>query len=178
MKQIVLLISLIAATTLNAYDYKSPRVKQVKSKVLEQIIKNKPNIDKVLAKRLALSIERYAKVYKADPHRAAAIAMQESGYRNIATIKHGNQFDVGMFQINIRTIKEYGFNKKKLIKDIDYAVESYFKVVTDKKKVCKYLKEDAWSCYHSKTKHLRTKYKSLVNRFYIKKGYNEKIANN
>lgn len=178
MKQIVLLISLIAATTLNAYDYKTPTVKPVKSKVLEQIIKNKPDIDKALAKRLASSIERYAKVYKADPHRAAAIAMQESTYRSIATIRYGNYFDVGIFQINIRTIKEYGFDKKKLVEDIDYAVESYFKVVTDKKKACKYLKEDAWSCYHSKTKHLRTKYKSLVNRFYIKKGYNEKIANN
>jgi len=178
MKQIFLFISLIAATTLNAYDFKTPRVKPVKSKVLEQIIKNKPDIDKNLAKKLASSIERYAKIYKADPHRAAAIAMQESGYRNIATTKHGSHFDVGMFQINIRTIKEYGFNKKELIKNIDYAVESYFKVVTDKKKACKYLKEDAWSCYHSKTKHLRNKYKSLVNRFYVKKGYNEKIANN
>ena len=135
--------------------------------VFKQILKNKPTIDKKLAKKLTVSIRKYAKFYEMDPHRAVAIAMQETGFRNVV-VKHPNGAkDYGMFQINSATANYYGIDKARIIQDIDYAVHTYFIIMKDKKKLCRYLDKDAWSCYHSKKPSLRTKYKKLVNKYYI-----------
>lgn len=179
MKLVIIALALISTTEVNSYVFNPPRVTLFDESIYNQIILNKPDVDKQIAKKLTIYVNKYARKYDADPYRAIAIAMQESGYRNISTLKRGSSFDVGMFQINIRTIKEYGFDKNKIMNDLEYSVESYFKVVSNKKKMCKSLKKDAWVCYHSKNKYLRQKYKNMVNRYYPKKGSNEKkIANN
>lgn len=168
MKTTLLLLTLMNALSLNAYSSKAIVRKNIpENKVYKQILANNPKIDKVFARKLSNSINKFALKYKMDPHRAAAIAMQESGYKHVSTYKDGKYFDVGMFQFNIRTIKERGIDKKRVLKDLDYTVENYFKIMAEKKELCKSLKEDAWVCYHSRTKHLRTKYKKLVNRYYV-----------
>jgi hypothetical protein len=135
-------------------------------KVFYQITTNKPDIDKVFAFRLAGLLVKYAKEHGMDPFRAAAIAMQESTYRKNAINKNRRSADYGMFQINSQTVREYSLDKKKLIENIEYSVNAYFQVMKDKKKLCEKLKNDAWSCYHSKTPSLRLKYKKLVNKYY------------
>lgn len=134
--------------------------------VFHQILKNKPDIDRLYAVRLADCLVNAAKKHDMDPHRAAAIAMQESTYRKNAVNKNRFSADYGLFQINSKTVREYGLNKKKLIEDMEYSVNAYFQVMKDKNRLCEKLKNDAWSCYHSKTPSLRLKYKKLVNKYY------------
>jgi hypothetical protein len=111
-------------------------------------------------------MEKYSNRFNIDKHRAAAIAMQESGYEAITTMRNNKPFDVGMYQINIRTIKEYGFDIKRLSSDMDYSTWAFMKVLSNKQKICKKLGREAWSCYHSRTPNLRKKYIKLVNRWY------------
>ena len=172
MKNIFLLATLISAANLNSYgrdNFEASKVAVKVDKIYKQILINNPKIDKRLAKKLSFSLNRFATKYKLDPHRGAAIAMQESGYTNAITYKNGKFFDVGMFQFNVRLIKEKKIDKKRVLNDLDYAVETYFKIMSEKKNLCKSLKEDAWVCYHSRTKGFREKYKKLVNRYYKSK---------
>lgn len=138
--------------------------------IFQQIIANNPKVDKKIAKKLSNYIRKYAFKYNMNPYRAVAVAMQESGYRNIVTKKDNKPFDLGIFQINISTAKEFNLNTKKIITDMEYAVKSYFIIMKNKKDICKKLKKDAWVCYHSKTPSLRERYKKLVNRYYPKDG--------
>lgn len=147
-------------------DHAAPKKTRIKSLfVLKQMIANKPKINRVVASQLADLIEKYAIQYKMDPHRAAAIAMQESGYRNVISVNKDQTIDVGYFQINSNTAKAYKLSIEKLKTDMEYAVEAYFIVMQDKKKICS-KRKDAWACYHSKNPILKAKYVKLVNRYY------------
>lgn len=164
-----LIFILLLLMPLNGYvTERSVQLKKISilDSVYHQIVKNKPDIDKIFAFRFAGLLVEYAKIHDMDPHRAAAIAMQESTYRKHIVSKNRRSKDYGMFQINSQTVRDYGLDKNKLVEDLEYSVSAYFQVMKDKKKLCEKLKHDAWSCYHSKTPSLRLKYKKLVNQYY------------
>ena len=142
------------------------RISKKEAAIVRQILKNKPKMDKLMAVKLSKLIHKYAVVFKADANRSVAIAMQESGYTNVVSKRHGKPLDIGLFQINVKTVKEYKFDAKRLVYDPEYSVKAYFTVMKDKNRMCSKLKKDSWTCYHSKNANLRKIYKKLVNRYY------------
>jgi hypothetical protein len=151
-----------------------------------KILSLQPALDKTWAMEFSNLVGKAAKRYNLDPYRIVAIANQESGLKNIDRCtnviifnekneqNHGlKEFsiktacaDIGIFQINVATIQEYEFDIWKLKESVSYQIESHCKVLRDKIKMCKSLGENAWTCYHSKTKDLREEYQRLVDRFY------------
>jgi hypothetical protein len=143
-------------------------------------------MDNTTANQFSNLIAKYSRKYRQDPYRAIAIAMQESGLRNVNKASNGlilenicdsdgvceEKFresiiytDIGIFQFHVDTIRNYNIDVNLLISNMEYAVEQYFKLMTKKVKMCKDLGEDAYLCYHSKTKEERDKYKVLVERY-------------
>jgi len=120
-----------------------------------------------------------------DPTLAIAIAMQETGLREISRSQKIIQFseecnkkgcfeswsvskgvsDVCMFQFHVNTILDYKIDPIKLRDDINYCVSWHFKLMRIKRKECKSLGHESWSCYHSNTKVLREHYIDLVERY-------------
>lgn len=139
--------------------------------------------------KLSNKLAKYGKQYKQDPYRSLAIAMQESSLKMInrkdqviVFKKHckaagtctksykviDGVTDVGLFQFHVKTILAYKLDPIRLQTDLDYSVSTHFKVLSDKLKQCKSLKQYAWSCYHSKTPTLRKHYAKKVNHYYRK----------
>lgn len=122
-------------------------------------------------------IHKYAKKYGQDPFISVGIAMQESGIKNIHrkesfVIFKNNSYrikkgytDLCMFQIHIDTAKNYNINPLKLKNNLRYCVEQHFRIMRHKRKICKHLAKDSWSCYHSITESNRLYYKQLVERY-------------
>lgn len=98
------------------------------TKVANQIKTNKPDIDMKYAKALAESIHKHSKDHKIDPGLVAAILAVESMYDHKAYNKRSK--DYGIAQINIKTVSRYKLDKKKLLSDIDYTIESGIKVLS------------------------------------------------
>jgi len=145
-----------------------------------------PKIDVLMANQLSNLIYKYSKKYHQDAYLSVAIAMQESGLRNVNKSSNGLILenicdsdgvceqkyregviytDIGIFQFHVDTIKNYNIDANLLINNMEYAVEQYFKLMTSKIKMCRDLGKDAYLCYHSKTKEERNKYKVLVERY-------------
>ncbi len=121
-----------------------------------------------------------------DPWRSLAIAMQESSLKPgpyktpimVFTDKcHEGvckkQFDIiegytdlGIFQFHINSVMYYNLDPVRIMSDMDYAIDSHFKILKNKMKVCSRLGPESWTCYHSKTRSRRKLYKNLVNRYY------------
>lgn len=144
--------------------------------IYSKIVKLKPNIDKKYAMYLSNLIHKYAKKYNQNPFISVAIAMQESGIRNISRsqsvvllnnpIKIVKGYsDICLFQIHVNTAVNYNIDILKLSKSLDYCVEQHFRIMRHKRKICKHLAKDSWSCYHSMTRSNRLYYKKLVERY-------------
>ena len=137
---------------------------------------------------MALSnlFHKYARKYGQDPLLSVAIARQETGLREINRRQNIIKFfdkcdktgcyedyeivrgytDICLFQFHVDTIVHEKLNPVRLKNDIDYCVEQHFKLLKKKRRLCKHLGEDSWTCYHSKSKKLREFYKSLVMEYY------------
>lgn len=75
--------------------------------------------------------------------------------------------DVGLFQINRRTASHYEIDLARIKEgDLTYEFNSFTKIMTIKLKECKRHREDAWSCYHSKTEEFRVAYLEKVAKYY------------
>lgn len=103
-----------------------------KTSTYEQIIINKPNICKEKAKTIAKTIKKVRKKYEIPKGIIVAILMQESSYRLNAVNKDSS--DYGMSQINHRTIAAFGFDKERLMTDLEYSIEAAGIVLADFKK--------------------------------------------
>lgn len=73
--------------------------------------------------------------------------------------------DISIFQFHALTIRRYGLDAVKLKNNLEYAVDKHFMIMKDKLKLCKYLGNEAWTCYHSRTPKLRKRYKEDVERY-------------
>ncbi len=144
------------------------------------IVDKKPNIKKRYAMRLSNFIHKYSRRYKQDPHISIAIGMQETNLRQInrkhSIILFGEEHpggwkkitgysDICMFQFHVNTITSHGLDPIRLKNDIEYCVEQHFILMRHKRKVCRSLGEDSWTCYHSRNKIPRELYKKLVERY-------------
>jgi len=98
--------------------------------IYEHIKKNSPFIGSVYARRLAREINRASKLHKLDPKLLSAIIAQESSYR--MGLVAGS--DYGLTMINIRNIKHFIFDKKKLLGNMRYSVNAGAIVLSEIKK--------------------------------------------
>lgn len=141
-----------------------------------QIKRNKPEIDSKYAMRLSNSISKYSHKYGIEARLYSAILAQESGYRMDAMncVEGLNDAlepiracqDYSLAQISYKTAQAFKIDLKRIMVDLDYAVESGVIILKNKIKTCLFLGKDAWTCYHSKTESYRTIYKGLVLRYY------------
>lgn len=145
--------------------------------IYSKIVELKPSINKSYAMYLSNLLHKYAKRYNQDPFISVAIAMQENQFRNthrkqqivVFEKDHYKLFrgytDICVYQIHLNTALNYNIDLVKLNKSLEYCVEQHFRILTDKKRMCKHLAKDAWTCYHSNTGVNRLHYKKLVERY-------------
>jgi hypothetical protein len=136
-----------------------------------------PHLSPKKSLELSNLISKYAKKYDQDPHISVAIAAQESSFRFtnrkskvVLFSKNGYEIveggtDLCMFQIHINTALNEGLSILKLHKNIEYCIESHFKILVKKRKACKKLEPEAWSCYHSFTPSFRKEYIKKVRQY-------------
>jgi hypothetical protein len=90
-----------------------------------------------------------------------AVFMQESSYVLAAV---GPTKDYGIGQINIKTVSGFNLSKDRILTDVEYSVESSFKVMADFKRM--YGKDpEYWTRYNSSDPEKRQQYKILVSRY-------------
>lgn len=138
-------------------------------KLLKQIKKNHPSLDEEYSRQIASAITVVSKKHNIKADKIAAIAMQESTYQldatNCYTINGKKRCDYCMMQINDRTAKNFGFDKKRLMTDIQYCVEAGALVLKDFKRM--YGKKEAkwWTRYNSSNPEKREIYEDKVERW-------------
>lgn len=139
--------------------------------VFDQIVKNKPTINREYAKKLSVIIETESRNFDINSRLFAAILMQESSYvmsaRNCVTQKRGYEVctDFGLSQIHFKTVKLYNFDKKRLTTDVHYSIKAGLKVLSDFKKRYGNKEEYFWTRYNTSKPSLRKKYKERVERW-------------
>lgn len=117
-----------------------------KHPVFCHIVKNNPKIDVDYAMELSNIIVKLGKAYGINPLKLSAILAVESQYELNAV--NSKTLDYGVAQINHKTIERYGFDKQKLLTDLEYSVKAGAIVLSDFKK--KYGdKEKDWYCRYN-----------------------------
>jgi hypothetical protein len=141
-----------------------------------RILELKPHINKKYAMKLSNIIYKYKG--NNNPNLSLAIAMQETTMRE--TMRSGKVIvfddndgyqivegftDICMYQFHVDTIINYNLDPVLLKNDLDYCVQSHFKILNSKKRLCRYLNDEAWTCYHSANEPYRSRYKKAVEKF-------------
>lgn len=148
---------------------KKQLVPKLDKKLLEQIKKNHPNLEESYVREVASVIQTVSKKHNIKPYKIAAIAMQESSYQLDATncykVKGKERCDYCMMQINDRTAKNFGFDKERLMTDLNYCVEAGAKVLKDFKRMYGKKELEWWTRYNSSDDEKRQIYKEKVERW-------------
>jgi hypothetical protein len=131
--------------------------------VYNQILKNKPSMDKKTAKLISHHIQMVYIKYKIPRRIYTAILMQESKYDLKAFNKKSK--DYGISQINEKTIKAFGFDKSRLTTDLKYSIEAGAIVLADFQK--RYEKKEAtwFTRYNSSNPKKRKEYFRNIHRY-------------
>lgn len=176
MRKILIAIALTAAIVATASDNNSS--------VYRQIIKNNPTINKTYAKKLSNLIKIKSEKYGIPAKLYTAILMQESSYRLSAVnkkcaanvripLKACKIQDLGISQINVRTIASYDLDSNKLREDLKYSVEAGAKVLAWFHKTYSKREPKTWFCRYntgtaalSKIKPACDRYIKLVQRWH------------
>lgn len=130
--------------------------------VYDQIVKNNPKIDKVKAKEIANHVFMVNKKYKIPNKIYAAILMQESMYV-LDTVSDTN--DYCMAQINIKTIKAFKFDKKKLMTSLKYCIEAGAIVLADFKRMYGHKEAYWYTRYNSGKPSKRKEYLNKISKW-------------
>lgn len=133
------------------------------SPVMVQILRNHPNIDMDYAREVASAIYKVSGELRLRPERLAAILAQESMYTLNAVNRQSKDF--GIAQINWRTVERYGFDKKRLLTDLEYSVKAGAIVLADFKRMYGKREKNYWSRYNSSDETKRKEYEILVARY-------------
>ena len=137
--------------------------------LLKQILRNHPELKWSYAVELANTFDSAARAGAVPARHVAAIAMQESGYvldaKQCYKIHGRIRCDFCMMQINDHTIKRYGFDQDRLMKDLPYCVGAGVQVLSDLKKRYGKREKDYWSRYNAVSPDKRENYRQLVERF-------------
>lgn len=102
--------------------------------------------------------------------------MQESAYKITAknircgiSISTGSKdcviVDFGIGQINHTTIRNFKFDRTKLLSDLVYSIEASAIVLSDFKRMYGHKEKDFWTRYNSSTVSKRLIYKKMVSRY-------------
>lgn len=138
-------------------------------KLLRQIKKNHPNLKESYTRELASIIQEVSKKHNLKPNKIAAIAMQESAYQldaeNCYQVNGKKRCDYCMMQINDKTAKSFGFDKERLMTDINYCVEAGALVLKDFKRMYGKKELEWWTRYNSSDDDKRATYKERVERW-------------
>lgn len=131
--------------------------------IFNQIMNNKPDMDKNRAKEIARLIDMVHTKHGIPKRIFAAVIMQESGY-NLKAINKSSS-DYGISQINKRTAKAFGFDTKRLTTDLEYSIEAGAIVLADFQRM--YAKRDPlwFTRYNSSKPSLRKKYLKNITRW-------------
>jgi hypothetical protein len=136
---------------------------------LEQIKKNHPNLEASYTRELASTIHNVSKKYNLKAYKIAAIAMQESSYQldavNCYKIRGKESCDYCMMQINDRTAENFGFDKERLVSDLNYCLEAGAQVLKDFKRMYGKKEVEWWTRYNSSKDEKRELYKTKVERW-------------
>lgn len=89
-----------------------------------QILRNQPSISKERMVTIARHVQVSADYHGFSAELFAAILMQESSYRLNVKGSGRNGSDYGIAQIHYKTAESYGFNKKRLLTDLEYSIKS------------------------------------------------------
>lgn len=162
---------LIAVPTVNPRAAIADRPKPMGGKVLSQILKNNPKIDRKYAVLLSEIIYEKTSKFKISPRLMTAIIMQESAYkpstRNCYILNGKTRCDYCMTQINDHTIVRYHFDKDRLMHDLPYCIEAGVRVLNGFKEV--YAKKepvDYWTRFNANNPEKRSAYRVAVNRYF------------
>lgn len=145
--------------------------------VLKQIKKNSPKLKADYARNLAFVIEKHATKYGVAPKVLTAMLMQESSYKLSAknlkcgiSITTGKKdcvvVDLGIGQINHKTVVNFKFDQNKLMSDLNYSVEAAAIVLADFKRMYGKKEIEYWTRYNASDKDKRQVYKNLVARYF------------
>ena len=143
---------------------KAQELQTTQTATFQQVITNHPGIDREYAQRIANAIDKAAKELDLNPRRLTAILAQESMYTLNAINK--KSADYGIAQINHRTIERYGFDKKRLLTDLEYSVKAGAIVLSDFKRMYGKKEKTYWSRYNSSNPERRKAYEILVARYF------------
>lgn len=138
-------------------------VKEQDNQIVIQILKNHPNLDKEYAEDLATVIVKVSKEFDIKPTRLTAILAQESMYR-LNAVNHKSK-DYGIAQINIGTVRKFGFDKDLLLTDLEYSVKAGAIVLADFRRMYGKREKDYWTRYNSSDPDKRKEYEVLVARY-------------
>lgn len=164
----VILLLMLSSTHHIAYAKSSSDTDCHKHPIQCAIMTLQPALPGGEAHLLSNYIHKYSLKYNVNPYRVVAIAMQESSLINRHRVNKNNEItDVGIYQFHIGTIKAYNMDMEKLMTDLEYATDRMCWLLSQKKKYCEDLNDEAWTCYHSRTESLRRKYKKQVNNYYM-----------
>lgn len=94
-----------------------------------------------------------------DPCLTIAIGMQESTLTNV----EGPTNDYGYFQLTHHAMA--GHTKEEVMADAGLQTVLHLAHLEEKRKQCKHLDSEWWTCYHSKTPEFRLKYRDMVNKY-------------
>jgi soluble lytic murein transglycosylase-like protein len=164
-----LVFSFSTCADLNFFDETVDRQHKVMlevRKVTSQVTKNNPNITKLKAREIASIIVKKAKKHRIPKDIFTAILAQESMYKVSAKNCTGkNCTDIGISQIHYKTIKRYGFNKKRLLTDLEYSIEAGCIVLKDFMNRYSHKEKNWYSRYNSSNPAARKRYEKSVKRF-------------
>lgn len=156
--------------------YRAPKLHPEVTRIHKQIEKNNPKLKSEYSLRIAKAIQVNSKIYGINQRVLTAILMQESAYKvDAKNIKCGISIntgkrdcivvDYGMAQINHRTVKQFKFDKKLLLSDVEYAVEAAAKVLSNFKKAYGQKEKEYWTRYNASNPEKRKIYKRYVARY-------------
>lgn len=136
------------------------------STLVGQIRRNNPNLKTSYILKIVQSLKKWSAKTGVEARLMAAIFMQESAYKLSAKGCHKHGCDWGISQIYDKTIDTFGFDKDRLITDLDYSIGAGFTVMQEI--MVRRQRKEAywWTRYNSSTPSKRLRYRKLVLRWY------------
>lgn len=130
------------------------------------ILDLQPRATPAWAMQLSNSVARHAARQGVDPYLLLAIGMQESSLRDVNRLRGDQITDVGVFQLHVDTITAHGYDRARLLEDLDYQAYAAASLLRQKIDLCATRPGLAFGCYHSVTPALRYQYQVNVLRWY------------
>lgn len=133
------------------------------SPLVERIAEINPKLDLAYRRLVVRELFKAANKYKVSADSLFAIFAQESKFRvnTVNTRTH----DYGIGQVNIRNIRYYNWDQKRLLSDVAYSVDCAAFMLSGFKRFAKREPSHWWTRYNSSNPEKRQEYGILVARY-------------